>query len=540
MNDEIFKKFKEYSVAEFFKKNKQMLGFSGKIRSLTTIVHEYVTNSLDACEEHGILPNIKVIIKEVGEERIKVRVEDNGPGLPKELIGKALGQMLAGTKFARYAQQRGQQGIGAAGCTMFALLTTGKPIYVESKYRGKLVKCYVAIDFKNNSPIISNLSESEGVEESGLTVEGEFGEVKYENSQYGVLEYLRRTAIANPHAQITLEEPNGNIVIFPRSDEKVPEKPKEILPHPLGISAHDLIELSKTEKEARSLKRFLEIRFSRVSQNKIKELQEILKDINFEKDPKELSWEEAEKIVKAFKNIKWMAPSSEGLVNIGKEQIEKALKNILMPDYVVVVERPPKVFKGGIPFSIEVAICYGGNSGKIKNDNTRGGDLLRFANKAPLLFDGGGCVISEVIKEIDWKRYGLKSFEEEPISIFININSVYIPYTGAGKQAIAKEEEIENEIKNAVQEAARNLQKYINSVIRERERETKKRVILRYVDQLTKDLSELSEERNEEEIRKKLTEIIEKKYKLMSDEELDERKESESEIIKEEMENESG
>ena len=58
--EELENAFKEYSVAEFFKKNRQMLGYSGETRSLTTIVHEYVTNSLDACEDAKILPDIGV------------------------------------------------------------------------------------------------------------------------------------------------------------------------------------------------------------------------------------------------------------------------------------------------------------------------------------------------------------------------------------------------------------------------------------------------------------------------------------------------
>ena len=48
--DEMFKEFKEHSVADFFKKNKQMLGYSSLGRALVTVVHEYMTNSLDACE----------------------------------------------------------------------------------------------------------------------------------------------------------------------------------------------------------------------------------------------------------------------------------------------------------------------------------------------------------------------------------------------------------------------------------------------------------------------------------------------------------
>ena len=136
---EMFDNFKEHSVAEFFKKNKQMLGFSGKVRSMTTIIHEYVTNSLDACEESNILPEIYIAIEEINKEEghYRITVKDNGPGIPEKHIGKALGMMLAGTKFHRYVQQRGPQGIGAAGCTMYALLTTGQPIKAISEYKGK-------------------------------------------------------------------------------------------------------------------------------------------------------------------------------------------------------------------------------------------------------------------------------------------------------------------------------------------------------------------------------------------------------------------
>ena len=88
--DEIFKEFKEHSIAEFFKKNRQMLGYAGKVRSMTTIVHEYVTNGLDACEEAGILPDIDVNISQTGEDRYRIGVLDNGPGIPKNYIGKVL------------------------------------------------------------------------------------------------------------------------------------------------------------------------------------------------------------------------------------------------------------------------------------------------------------------------------------------------------------------------------------------------------------------------------------------------------------------
>src|SRR5208282_1357109 len=173
--DDIFKEFKEHSISEFFRRNSQMLGYSGKVRSLTTIVHEYLTNSLDACEEADILPEIKVAIKELGESKYAVTVSDNGPGIPSKLVGKALATVLAGTKFHRYLQQRGQQGIGAAGCTLFAQVTTGKPIHVISSLgKSKAFSCDVSMDTIHNKSVMSNVVDLKEDIPHGLTVEGEF------------------------------------------------------------------------------------------------------------------------------------------------------------------------------------------------------------------------------------------------------------------------------------------------------------------------------------------------------------------------------
>ncbi len=497
---EMAENFREYSITEFFKKNAQMLGFSGKIRSLTTIVHEYTTNSLDACEEAGILPDIKIKIEETGEERYSVRAEDNGPGIPSKLVGKALGQMLTGTKFHRYMQQRGQQGIGAAGCTMYALITTGKPIHVVSGHKGKIFECDLSVDLKTNEPVVTNSSEREG-ELRGLVVRGEFSNVKYDKGQYGAYEYLKRTALANPHAQIELTDPEGNVFLFPRSVEQVPQRPKEVLPHPLGIDAHDMLERAKASESTR-ISSFLQASFSRVSADKVKELQELVPDIDFKRNPNTLSWEEAEKIVKAFRRVKWVAPATDSVIPIGKEQIEKSLRNILNPEIVAVVERPPKVYKGGIPYIVEVGIAYGGNQKS---------SIMRFANRAPLVFDASACAITEVVKNIDWKRYGIKDFENEPVTVFVNFSSVYVPYISAGKQAITNDEETMVEIKNAVFEVARQVERHISGKIRERERETKKQTFVKYISQLSSDIAGLSGEKKEL-VEKKLAEIVEGKY----------------------------
>jgi len=177
--DTLEKEFKEHSVAEFFKRNRQMLGLYGKVRSLTTVVHEYVSNSLDACEEAHLLPDIDVKLEELGNEYYSLTVKDNGPGLTKNTVGKALGQLLAGTKFHRLIQMRGQQGIGASGATMLAQITTGKATKVISGTgKGKAFACEITIDPKKNQPKIENMRDLDK-KFRGLMVQAKFKDVLY-------------------------------------------------------------------------------------------------------------------------------------------------------------------------------------------------------------------------------------------------------------------------------------------------------------------------------------------------------------------------
>jgi hypothetical protein len=46
-------------IAEFFEKNKQMLGFDSLQRSLITTIKEAVDNALDACEGHD-QPDLRI------------------------------------------------------------------------------------------------------------------------------------------------------------------------------------------------------------------------------------------------------------------------------------------------------------------------------------------------------------------------------------------------------------------------------------------------------------------------------------------------
>lgn len=522
--DELAKDFREHSVAEFFKKNRQMLGLYGKIRTLTTIVHEYCTNSLDATEEAKILPEIEIKMAELGPEYYELTVKDNGPGLTKETVGKALGMLLAGTKFHRMVQSRGQQGIGAAGVTLFSQITTGKPVKVISGTgKGKTFSLELTIDPKKNAPKIINLKDIEK-QFQGLAIQAKFKDVLYRVSEQGPLEYLRRTAIANPHAQITFIDPLGEKTVFKRSLKDIPEKPVAVRPHPRGVTVDELISLAKYS-DSRKVGSFLKNEFDRMGDKAVEEIsRKVTFDMN--KDPRKMEWEEAEEIVKAFKQIQFIAPRVDALRPIGEDRIKTSLESIVKPEFLSVITRKPQVYSGGFPFQVEVAVAFGGEAGRSTNGNNEKKDgieelkrmeIMRFANRAPLLFDGGACAITKAVNSIEWKRYGVQDIENAPLTIFINFISVYVPYTSAGKQAIADEDEVIEELRLALMDAARRVARHIVGKRREKEKQEKKRMYLKYATEVALAVSELTG-KPKTEIEKKLLNTVLKRLKLEEEE----------------------
>src|SRR5262250_2066121 len=105
------KQQRDISVSEFFAKNRHLLGFDNPSKALLTTVKEGVDNALDACEEAGILPDVRVEIRQLSETRFTVAIEDNGPGIVRAQVPRIFGSLLYGSKFHRLRQSRGQQGI---------------------------------------------------------------------------------------------------------------------------------------------------------------------------------------------------------------------------------------------------------------------------------------------------------------------------------------------------------------------------------------------------------------------------------------------
>ncbi|KXB06329.1 DNA topoisomerase VI, partial [candidate division MSBL1 archaeon SCGC-AAA382F02] len=477
---DIFKEFKEHSVSEFFRKNAAMLGYTGKIRSLTTVVHEGVTNAIDAAEDAGVLPSVFVAIRSLDEDsnHYKVIIEDNASGIPEEFIPSVFGRMLAGTKLHRNVQNRGQQGIGISGGVMFSQATSGQPTkIITSTGEEGISYNEVMIDVNENQGKITDHKEMEG-DWRGTRVEFEVKDVIYQKSRYGPYNYLRMTAIANPHVQITFEEPDGSLTIFERATEEIPERPQPIPPHPAGMRADGLLELAENTG-SKSVGTFLVNDLSRFSRNKLEELEGKV-DVDLDQDPSSLSWNEAEKIVSAFRKMDFMSPPTRGLRPIGEENIESGLEQILNPDFACAVTRSPEVYRGGIPFIVETGLAYGGGAGDKSRSDETGLELIRFANRAPLIFNQGGCALTSAARDIDWKRYKVDT-DKTPVTLFINIVSTHVPYTSAGKQSVAEEEEVYEETRQAIMKAARKLKSFLRKKLKKKERRERANLFEKYL-----------------------------------------------------------
>ena len=247
---ELAKRQKEISVAEFFTKNRHLLGFDNKRKALLMAVKEAVDNSLDACEEARILPEVSVELIQMSEFKYKVIVEDNGPGIVKKQIPNIFAKLLYGSKFHTLKQARGQQGIGISAAVLYAQLTTGRNAKITSKVSKKEPAYYyeLGIDTQNNKPVIAKEEIVEWSKEHGTKVEIDL-EAEYIKGNQSVDEYLKQTAVINPHVTIIYTNPKSEQVIYARATDKLPEQAQEIKPHPYGIELGMLMDKLRWTKE---------------------------------------------------------------------------------------------------------------------------------------------------------------------------------------------------------------------------------------------------------------------------------------------------
>lgn len=461
---------KQVAISEFFEKNKHFLGFDTLTRALITAVKEAVDNALDACEEARILPDIVVQITKIDNKKdiLQLDVEDNGPGIPRTSIEKVFGQLLFGSRFHAIRQSRGQQGIGITGVVMYSQLTTGDPTHVESKIakEATAVSVDIGLDTRKNKAVKSNQDRVDwGEKVHGLKIRTTM-KAKYQKGRQSVWQYLRMTSIVNPHADIIFIDPDGEKHHWPRVTEKLPGRVEAIKPHPNGIELGQLQRLCGESTESR-MTTFLRRNFSGVSGRAAKELCEVA-ELEEKLKPKSLKAEQIRALLEAFqgdrtlrgKPVKLLNPPTSCLSPIEELLIKKGLSKTIDSKFVTTMTRAPSVTQGN-PFQIEVGLIFGEGMAADKPV-----EILRFANRVPLMYQQGGCLLTKAIESVDWRQYGLdqaggRGVPKGPAAILVHLASTNVQFTSEAKEALSDNEVVMEEGRKAMLEMGRGLRKHL-------------------------------------------------------------------------------
>ncbi len=473
---------KEISISEFFAKNRHLLGFDNPRKALLTTIKEAVDNSLDACEEAGILPEILIEAEQLEEDRFRVVIQDNGPGIVKAQVPNIFGKLLYGSKFHSRRQSRGQQGIGISAAGLYGQMTTGRgPVITSKTVRRKAQRFGIQMDFTKNKPLITRSEELDSWDLPHGTRFELTLEASYQRGLRSVDDYVKQTAVANPHADIRYRPPGGEERHYPATVKEHPAQPVEIKPHPYGVELGELMKMLR-DTRCRWLSGFLQEEFCRVGPKVAREIIRAAK-LSERSYPTRIAREEADALFRAIQRTRISSPPTNCLSPIGEEQILKGLKKECDADFYAVATRPPSVYRGN-PFQIEAGIAWSKPGeerlevvgSRIRKTRKRRGTtdtedllgaadepvrVLRFANRVPLLFQQSSCAFTRSVIQTTWKNYGLsQSRGALPVGsavILVHMASVWVPFTSEAKEAIAPYPEIVKEVRLALQEVGRKL-----------------------------------------------------------------------------------
>lgn len=461
------------STAEYFAKNLQQVGFSSPSKAVLTTLKEAVDNSLDACEEAGILPDLDVEILKVGPghtrntDLVQITVEDNGPGLDAEELAKVFGEYLASSKFGRGRCSRGQQGIGISAATTWAQLTnaTGVRVISKTKNMRKAVAATIDVDIKGNRGLVKKKETIDWDKSHGLKVEFRIDGRIVLNGDGGLLTYLEGTTLVNPHLSMNYKLIDQDTVKIERVAKEVPEIPAATLPHPHTMKLGEFMTHAGLYGKI-TLENFFKKGFSRMSDASIKEIAKKLPKGLMGKNLMTIKEDEFKKIYSAMHEVELIAPSTRSVLTVGEEGLSKSIQRLGEVDFFSVVTRKPTIcdFK---PVVVEVAIA------RFK-DRVGGGDgqepqiqLLRFANRVPLQFDKGACAITRAVETVNWRTYGLNQPKDSvptgPFVFAISVTSPFIKFKNASKETIDGGDDLIEEIRRALMQAGQKLSRHIRA-----------------------------------------------------------------------------
>ena len=427
----------------------------------------------------------------------RVTCKDNGSGMPHSDIPNMLGRVLSSTKYDVVEQTRGKFGLGAKMALIWAKMSTGQPVEVWSARPGKgFTSHYVLdMDIQKNEPRVlveeklphrsPDSAEPEGGGRAGeapwhgtevrVVIEG-----NWSNYRAKLLRYLKLIAVITPYAEFTFlyegEGGKGSLVNFyQRRTENMPPPPEEGRYHPSCVDLELLRRLLRQSKQ-RKLASFLSKEFCSISPSYAHRLvAEMGIGIGADSMPKTLTENEILSLHQFLHQVRFSDPDGGVLRPAGEYNLRLGVMKELRPQMVATYQGDARAHEGHA-FTVEAAVCLGGQDSTVEAGQV---NVFRFANRIPLLFEGGNDVISKTANQVKWGRYKISL--DQKVGVFVSIVSTKVPFKGTSKEYIGDIGVIADAVKQALHQCC--LQLRIKLVRQEaaKERKDKKKSLAKYI-----------------------------------------------------------
>jgi DNA topoisomerase-6 subunit B len=574
--------FEEISPADFFYRNRDIAGFTNPARAIFSSVRELVENALDSSDLSNIPPEIYIrLSKEDSEETqgelgvgvYRLRVMDNGSGIPARHVPSAFGQVLFGSKY-KLKQARGTFGLGGTMAILYGQITTHKPVEIKSSTgTSKTYEYKLMIDIQRNRPLILDRKIRRNKEQWRGTIVEFSLEGDYFRAISKILEYLKQTALVTPYAELRFVDPKGRLYLFSRATKKMPPPPKETLPHPYGVDVETIQRLVRVT-ECRNMVDFMRTHFHRVGEGISLSFLEFAGFIKSE-DPKKLKNEDVTRLLQVMKKFKksfddvsieaveklLKTTTSRNMLSFLETNFQKVDKNVILrlllaagfiktknprklrSDEIVRLVRMMKRFKGFLPPDASCLSPLGEElleTGILKELRP---EFIAVSQRKPSTYSGHPFIVETAIayggnipKKDDILIYRFanripllydeasdvsvrvirsmnwrryKVTSDMPIAILVHLCSTKVPYKTVGKEFIADRPEVKGEILNGIREVARRIQKFLTKREYVKKKTRSLTIFSKFLPKIAKFSTELAKQQELPHITKILAGILE-------------------------------
>lgn len=389
--------------------------------------------------------------KQQSNQYYLITVIDNGCGMAHDAIPEMFGRVLSGSKYG-VRQTRGKFGLGAKMALIWSKKSTGHPIHILTSTQNNnstaanggapthVSSCILDIDIYRNQPRIiehAKILNTTGYQGTAVRVLIAGNWTTYKSR---IVQYIQQLAIITPYAELSMTYTESGAAgkrnvqfVYHRRSEQIPDLPSTVKHHPSSVNniiVQQLIQQTKTK----NIVSFLNQEFQAISvplaKRLIAEFAETVIGIHEDQNPNALSDTQITRLVQLFHQVQlFRPPDGTCLSPLGEYNLNLGIQKVLEPDLIATARDRVSVYEGH-SFMVEAAVSIGGNNAK------EGVAVYRFANRIPLLFEGGADVATRVaMTKIKWSNYKI-DYKRDKVGVFVSIVSTKIPFKGTSKEYI--------------------------------------------------------------------------------------------------------